>query len=137
MVSVLVGVNDTWRRFDSGEATTAAEYERDYRSLLSATSARLVLIEPFLLPVRDEQNTWREDIDEKIAVTRRLAGEFGAVLVPADEVLRTAGDAVDLAEDGVHPSPRGHRALADAWLTAVTPLLTEISAERGVSTPHR
>ncbi|GAB3598581.1 SGNH/GDSL hydrolase family protein [Microbacterium tumbae] len=127
VVSVLVGVNDTWRRFDSDDPTTAAEYEHDYRALLEATSARLVLIEPFLLPVREEQESWREDLDEKIAVVRGLAEEFGAVRVSADEILRAAGDAAGLAPDGVHPSPRGHRVLADAWLAAAAPLLADIA----------
>ncbi|GIF46259.1 lysophospholipase L1-like esterase [Asanoa ferruginea] len=117
LVSVLVGINDTWRRYDSGTVTTAAEFESNYRALLtSLAGVRIVLIEPFLLPVRDEQVAWREDLDPKVAVVRALAAEFGAVLVPADTALAAAGAAADVAPDGIHPSAWGHELLAKLWL---------------------
>lgn len=126
VVSVLIGVNDTWRRYDSGEETAAATFEADYRSILKGLDgALLVLVEPFLLPVTGEQETWREDLDEKIAVVQGLAREFGAVLVPADDVLNALGDPHGLAPDGVHPSDGGHEALAELWLAHTAALLEE------------
>ncbi len=127
LVSVLIGVNDTWRRYDSGELTSTEEYERDYRDILAQTrehtTARLVLIEPFLLPVTDEQHLWREDLDPRIGVTRRLAHEFGALLVPADGLFAQAaaagGDPRVWCDDGVHPTHAGHALLARAWLSTV------------------
>jgi lysophospholipase L1-like esterase len=117
LVSVLVGINDTWRRYDSGAVTSAAEFEDNYRALLTPLAGvRIVLIEPFLLPVRDEQVTWREDLDPKLAVVRALAAEFDAVLVPADTALNAAGSAAEVAPDGVHPSTWGHELLAKLWL---------------------
>ncbi|MCA1218363.1 SGNH/GDSL hydrolase family protein [Streptomyces sp. 8L] len=123
VVSVLIGVNDTWRRYDSGEVTTAAAYERDYRHLLTRArdelGARLVLIEPFLVPVEAEQWDWREDLDPRIQVVRRLAEEFDASLLAADGLLNQAarehGGARAVAGDGVHPTPLGHAVLARAW----------------------
>ncbi|NKY07768.1 hypothetical protein HF998_12415, partial [Cellulomonas hominis] len=57
VLTVYVGVNDTWRRFDAGEATSAEAFEATYRRLLARVpgGARLVLVEPYLLPVRPEQ----------------------------------------------------------------------------------
>lgn len=127
VVSVMIGINDTWRRFDSGEATSTEEYEADYRAILTAAreqqQARFVLIEPFLLPVTDDQHAWRADLDPRIAVTRRLAAEFDAALVPADGLFAAAAaDAgpYTWVTDGVHLTPAGDALLAQAWLRAVT-----------------
>ncbi|GAA1370655.1 SGNH/GDSL hydrolase family protein [Catellatospora chokoriensis] len=129
LVSVLVGINDTWRRYDSGTVTTPADFEANYRALLDPLAAggvALVLVEPFLLPVRAEQVEWREDLDPKIDIVRELAREYAAVLVPADTALNAAGDAEGLAPDGIHPSPHGTDLLAKLWLDHAAPLLTAL-----------
>ena len=124
VVSVLIGVNDMWRRFDDDDPTTPADFERDYRAILDADGyTRLVLIEPFLLPVREEQTTWRADLEEKIAVVHALAAEFGALLIPADRELRARDENAALAGDGVHPTAIGHRALAELWLAGAGDVL--------------
>ncbi|MDF6017088.1 SGNH/GDSL hydrolase family protein [Streptomyces sp. JH34] len=127
VVSVLIGVNDTWRRYDSGTVNPVRVYEDDYRAILTQvrerTGARLILIEPFLVPVRDEQWAWREDLDPRIQTVRRLAEEFDAALLAADGLLnqaaRAAGGAESIAGDGVHPTPLGHYLLAEAWTALV------------------
>ncbi|MDX6282530.1 MAG: acyl-CoA thioesterase [Kribbellaceae bacterium] len=118
VVSILVGINDTWRRYDEDDPTSAESFEHSYRELLDGLQAKLVLVEPFLLPVKEEQRAWREDLDPKIEVVRRLAAEYGAILVPADvEFNRQAATvgATTLADDGVHPTAAGHAFLADLW----------------------
>ena len=35
IVSILIGINDCWRRYDSNLLMTAEEYEQNYRKLLS------------------------------------------------------------------------------------------------------
>src|SRR5258705_6764737 len=84
MVSVLIGINDTWRRYDEDDPTSTEDFEAAYRAILEPVQAKLVLVEPFLLAVKEEQREWREDLDPKIEVVRRLADEFDALLVPAD-----------------------------------------------------
>ncbi|MEU2202126.1 SGNH/GDSL hydrolase family protein [Isoptericola sp. NPDC019482] len=123
VLTVYVGVNDTWRRFDSDDATSAEAFEATYRRLLDRVpgSPRLVLVEPFLLPVRDEQRGWLEDLDGKRDVVARLAAETGAALVPLHTLLTRAAEdagAAALAPDGVHPTPPASRMIADAWLAA-------------------
>lgn len=126
LVSIHVGINDTWRRYDGGEATSTEEFADRYRGLLERTApsgARLVLIEPFLLALTPEQARWREDLDPKIAVVRGLAAEFGAALVEADRAFAAEGGRRDPAEllfDGVHPTDAGRDLLAHAWTEAVT-----------------
>lgn len=126
IVSLLAGVNDTWRKFDSGEETPAAEFEAAFRRILEATrreaSAALVLCEPFVVPCGLVTGAWRQDLDPKIAAVRKLAAEFGAILVPLDELFTAAAAKAApayWAEDGVHPTNAGHGLIAQAWLRHV------------------
>ena len=93
-----------------------------------------MLIEPFVLPVDEGQKMWREDLDPKIEVVRRLAAHYSAILVPADLELTRASErlgAVALAADGVHPTELGHQALAELWLDTVTGTVAEPGSVRG------
>lgn len=122
LVSILIGINDTWRRYDEDDPTTTESFEASYRALLDPLTCPVVLVEPFLLPVKDGQDAWREDLDPKLDVVRKLAVEYGAILVPADvELNRQASSlgAAALADDGVHPTATGHRAIADLWRRVV------------------
>src|SRR3954447_8270982 len=135
LLSVYVGVNDTWRRYDAGDATAVEQFETTYRSLLTEAQDRLtprmILVEPFVLPVTSEQERWgAEDLDAKRAVVAKLATEFGAAFVPLQSLLLDAaaqhgsgraGHAA-LAADGVHPTPLGSELIAGAWLGAETSL---------------
>jgi lysophospholipase L1-like esterase len=123
VVSILIGINDTWRRYDRGDATDAKTFERDYRTLLEQIGqqlqARVILLEPFLLHVPADRYEWREDLNPKIDVVRKLAVEFGAELLPLDGLFAQAAakaPAVYWAADGVHPSPAGHGLISQAWL---------------------
>jgi lysophospholipase L1-like esterase len=123
VLTIYVGINDTWRRYDADDPTSADDFERDYRDILrqarDAGVRRLVLIQPFVTPVDEQQTTWGEDLDPKRDAISRLAAEFGADVVPLHEIMAAASanlDAGALAWDGVHPTPAGDRVIADAWL---------------------
>lgn len=127
IVSVLVGANDVgWKDYaEDGYEIPAAEYGAGYDRLLAPLAergAKLILIEPFLLPVNEAQRVQREDLDPKIQVVRELAAKYHAHLLAADglfaELAATTGPAY-WAADGVHPTPAGHAALAAAWLRLV------------------
>lgn len=140
VVSVLVGINDVgWHTYDpDGRVIPAEEYAAGYDRLLAplaGAGADLILIEPFLLPVRgtirvvdtdvDEagRREWRADLDPKIQAVRDLADRYDAHLLAADAMfaeLATAAEPEHWAADGVHPTPAGHAALAAAWLRLVT-----------------
>ena len=128
-VSILIGINDVWRRYDSNDATTAESYEEGYRDILEQTKsrlgARLIILEPFVLPVPEDRRTWREDLDPKIAAVRKLAVEYGAVYVPLDGIFAqacTQREAAFWAGDGVHPTQEGHALIAQSWLRAMKAL---------------
>ncbi len=125
-VSILIGINDVWRRYDSNDPTSVEAFEADYRDILTQTKeklgANLIIMEPFLLPHPEDRIQWREDLDPKIEVARKLAEEFDAIYIPLDEMFKEAlnrQEAKFWAADGVHPTPAGHGLIAKAWLKAV------------------
>ncbi len=127
LISFMVGINDTWRRFDQDDPTSPDQFETDYRAILNSIdqhTTRLVLIDPFLLPVSVEQTTWRDDLDQKIRVVHNLAAEYGGVLVAVDTHLNAIASRVGpatLAADGVHPTEEGHACIAQLWQSVVYP----------------
>jgi len=123
VVSILIGINDTWRCYDSNNPTGADAFEKDYRTLLEKIrdhlDARVILLEPFLLHVPADRYAWREDLNPKIDVTRKLAVEFEAELLPLDGIFAqeaAQAPAAYWAADGVHPTAAGHALIAEAWL---------------------
>jgi len=128
-VSILIGINDTWRRFDSNDPTSTEDYEAAYRAILTEVRnqlhAQLIILEPFVLPVPPDRRNWRADLDPKITAARQLAREFGALYVPLDGLFAAAATRRELAfwaADGVHPTPAGHALIAQAWLSTVEAL---------------
>ena len=126
-VSILVGINDTWRRFDSDIISPIAEFEAAYRKLLDQvvehTQARLILCEPFVLNSPPDRMAWRADLNPRIEVVRQLAAEYSALLVPLDGLFAAAcakARPAFWAADGVHPTLAGHGLIANAWLEAVS-----------------
>ncbi|MET7336690.1 GDSL-type esterase/lipase family protein [Nonomuraea sp. NPDC005650] len=140
VVSILAGGNDVaWRSYDpDGYVISDEDFAAGYDRLLAPLAkagADLILIEPFLLPIRglvevgdvhlgeDVRKEWRAEMNPKIQIVRELAREYGAHLLAADgmfaELSATTGPEY-WAEDGVHPTPAGHAALAAAWLRLVT-----------------
>jgi acyl-CoA thioesterase-1 len=128
-VSVLVGINEAARRYAHNDPMPHEEYEATYRDILTqareSCNARLILLEPFVLPTEESRVTWREDLDPKIQIVRQLAREFKAPFIPLDGLFAQAAAKRELAfwaVDGVHPSPAGHAMMARAWLETVKAL---------------
>jgi Lysophospholipase L1 and related esterases len=125
-VSILIGINDCWRRYDRNDPTPVEEFYDGYRKLLTLvrerTKAGLILCEPFVLPYPEDRKAWRVDLDPKIHAVRELAREFGAYYVPFDGIFAQAATRTPpqyWAEDGVHPTLAGHALMAQAWLRTV------------------
>ena len=125
LISILIGINDTWRRYDKNDPTDARVFGERYRTLLTGLKkdlphAAILIIEPFLLGSKPERNLWREDLDPKIQVIRGLAKEYADFYLPLDGILtRYAVEGtseIDMAADGVHPTPLGHGIIASEWI---------------------
>ena len=124
VLSVLIGVNDSWRAFDDNDPTPDDEFESRYRSLLQRARAaspalHIVLCEPFLMFEQPGEVGFRQDLDGKIAVVHRLADEFDASLVQFDQMFVAACARIAAtywADDGIHPTPAGHGLMAWEWM---------------------
>jgi acyl-CoA thioesterase-1 len=127
LVSILIGINDTWRRYDRDTQSPIGEFQESYRRILTTLKekldVRLIICEPFLLPIPDDRKQWREDLDPRITACRELAREFGAYYLPLDGIFAAASMHAPLdywLPDGVHPSLAGHALIADHWIRAVS-----------------
>ncbi|WP_395547076.1 MULTISPECIES: SGNH/GDSL hydrolase family protein [unclassified Lacrimispora] len=127
-VSVLVGINDTWRRYDRGLIVTEADFEKQYRDLLGRIrldflQSPIMVIEPFLLPTDPEKTVYWEDLTPKIEIVKSLAKEMADFYLPSgqlfDEAMKDGYSPFQLSEDGVHPTNTGHAYLAVKWLQMV------------------
>ena len=133
VLSILIGVNDTWHEFAQANGVEVPRYERIYREMLQWTvdtlpGIKLILMEPFVLPFGavDPADKWQAEIDARRAVVEKLAKEFGAVFFRTqdlfNEALKKAPQEYWL-KDGVHPTSAGHALMADAWIKAAKDLL--------------
>ncbi len=127
-VSLMIGVNDIWRRFDSPQqpelAVSLDEYEANIRDVVKRTRPHVkgfLLATPFFLePSHDD--AMRAQFDLYHEVLRRIAREEDAIFVDIqaafDRVLETR-PSTTLAPDRIHPNHVGHMIAARAWLEAV------------------
>ncbi len=124
LISILIGVNDQACNIP-GE-----DYERIYDRLLTDTVAanpavRLVLCDPFGLPVGPRKNdwsAWNAGLEQRRQVVERLAKKHKAARVRFQDALDAAcakAPAEHWMWDGVHPTYSGHQILADEWIRAV------------------
>ena len=129
LVSILIGINDTWNYLYTGIGASPQDYQIIFQEILDQTrqrlpSVQLVLCEPFILPVGEVNSEWKEDLQIRQEGVRGLAKQYDAAFVPFQSVLNQAAKDIparQLLDDGVHPTPQGHRILADCWLKTVVP----------------
>ena len=126
ILSILIGVNDTWHEKAKNNGVEVPRYDKFYRMLLDWTreelpETKLVLIEPFVLVTGAVTEDWVDEINARREVVKKIAEDYGAVFIPAqslfDEAAKLAPAEYWLV-DGVHPSAAGHKLLTDAWVKA-------------------
>lgn len=132
IVSILIGINDVWHHAGERDWLSDEQFEKNYRTVLEAlknkTDAKIMMIEPFLIPV-DDKLFFREDLYRKIEVVRKLAREYADVYLPLDGLLQSAfikDEPTSYAEDGVHPTEKGARFIAGLYAEYISPLISEI-----------
>lgn len=113
IVSILIGVNDVWHHAEDRSWIPDEDFEARYRTVLQAikekTNAKIMMLEPFLIPVEDKLY-FREDLYKKIEIERKLAREYADVYLPTDGLLASAyigNEPTLFAADGVHPTAYG------------------------------
>ena len=124
IVSIHIGINDTWHRAAERNWLGNDIFEAQYRKVLTEikekTNAKILIIEQFLLPVEDK-SYFRGDLNGKIDITRKLAREFADYYIPLDGLMAQAcigNGASHWSDDGVHPNSNGAEFIAELYADA-------------------
>ncbi len=124
LLSILIGVNDL------NLGVSAVQYEQQYDQLLAETvkalpNVRLVLCEPFGLPVGEKKTNWekyRDQIAGRVAIVNQLGEKYHAPVVHFQKLFEDAtkrAPAEYWIWDGIHPTYAGHQLMADEWVRAM------------------
>ena len=129
VLTILIGINDVWHEFSHQNGVEAPLFEEVYGILLRETKAalpdiRIILMGAYVMDGSATEGK-REVFVRETALRResaqRLAAKYGADYVDLQSVFEEAQRAcpgVRWTEDGIHPTPAGHRLIADAWKRA-------------------
>src|SRR5690606_31094918 len=109
VLSLLIGTNDATR------GTTPNEFEAAYCALLDRTrtalpNIRLILCEPFKLPIGNVQPQHIELVQAYQPMVQKIAQDFNALFVPLQEEFDRAAEIASpefWIYDGVHPDAAG------------------------------
>ena len=133
-MSLLIGVNDVWRNFDSdGTGTGTVRFEKVYNMLIEELKEefpelKMIIMGPFLLHGTASDNRAEEpdrferfssDVAEMADIAKKLAEKHGFKFIDLqamfDEAVKTI-PAIELTGDGVHPTLKGHELIKNEWL---------------------
>jgi len=131
VISILIGVNDTWHEFGSKNGVEPARFEKIYRMLLDLTrqhlpDVRLIICEPFVLPCGVVNHDWVSEMNERRGITEKLAYDYNAAYINFQELFNKAAQKGSLdfwLRDGVHPTLAGHTIMSDEWVKTFYPLM--------------
>lgn len=138
LLSVMIGINDTWAAVGGDKTKTVELFETTYRSILEKTrqslpSVQFVLCTPFVLPVGMVKKQWESyqvELAPRLAIVKQLADEYGAIYVDFQSAFNSAlkrAPAEYWIWDGVHPMPAGHELMAREWMKQVRKKLRFVS----------
>ena len=127
-LSVMIGINDVWRRFDSPWQSEwhvpLAEYAQTLETLVASTRPQvkgMVLLTPYMVEP-NRADPMRSMMDEYGAVVQQIAARHDAICVDtqaAFDLVLAQLHPMALAWDRIHPTLTGHMVLARAFLGAV------------------
>lgn len=126
-LSVMIGINDVWRTFDSGGEGAvgidefALTYERLLIDAVNRTGCHVILAEPYMIE-SDRSSPMRNRMDAYGHVVRSLATKFEALLVPTQAAFDRAlefSTPEAWATDRIHPNLEGHGIIAIEYLRAM------------------
>ena len=127
-VSVLIGINDVWRQFDSPQRVEQHvpldEYEATYDALIRRTLPHvkgMILMTPYFMEP-NQADPMRARMDEYGQIVKELAAQYGLPCVDT----QAAWDGLfqhmhpcNIAWDRIHPNQVGCMFLAKTFLAAV------------------
>jgi lysophospholipase L1-like esterase len=127
-LSIMIGINDVWRQFDSPkmpeQAVGIAEYQATLEELITVIQPHLkglILMTPYFIEP-NRADPMRIQMDAYGAVVKSLAQKHKTVLVDTqagfDRMLKHMHP-MELAWDRIHPNSSGHALIAKCFLDSI------------------
>ena len=123
-VVIMAGINEVIHKFRDGKNLDLVKFENDLKTLITSIKEAgivVIFLEPFLLPAPDKLRM-RKFFDEELKILDRVAGELADEFVAYDEMFNGVAERIHYKEysaDGVHPTHRGSRLIADTAIKAI------------------
>lgn len=126
-LSILIGVNDVWHEFGSGNGVSAEKYFKVYSMLIeeikeALPDTKIMILEPFVLKGAGTEEHFEEfqaEVQKRAAKAKEIAEKYNLSFITLqdkfDEAAKTAPNEYWLA-DGVHPTTMGHELIKRAWI---------------------
>ncbi len=126
-VTIMIGINDVWRHFDSvfsqDEQVSKEMFREKYASLIEKTQKKtkgILLLSTFMVESYRE-DPMRKMTDEYNQITKESADHYGLKYIDVqkyfDDFLIHQSSYV-LSSDRVHPSLAGHLLISKAWMNS-------------------
>ena len=123
-VVIMVGINNTLHKFSEGKDLDLTKFEKDLITLFTRLKKEgivVIFLEPFLLPAPDKRRM-RKLFEEELKIIDRVAEEHADEFVPYDEMFQGLAESIpytEYSEDGVHPTHRCSRLIANTAIKAI------------------
>lgn len=146
VLSILCGINDVGFQIRENKGVPTEKFRFIYDRMMYEVKeknpdAQIVIMEPFVLKRNMEDSNinnrndiylhydlWRGAVQEKAAAAKEIAAKYEAIFVPLvdmfDAYIQT-NPVSDLTADCIHPTLKGHKLIADAWMKACDSILTK------------
>ena len=137
IVSVLIGINDVWHRYEyefipTTDEQIALNYKCILERLKADTNAKILMLQPYT--EGEKQAHMRADIEKVKLIVNDLAEKYADAYVKIDDLMHADanyGKPDYFTPDGVHPNPNGAAFIAKHYLEAISPLIDDLlSLER-------
>ena len=121
---IMIGINNTLHKFSEGKEPEFDKFEEDLISLFTRLKNEgivVIFLEPFLLPAPDKRRM-RKLFEEELKIIDRVAEEYADEFVPYDEMFQGLAESIpytEYSEDGVHPTHRCSRLIANTAIKAI------------------
>ena len=123
-VVIMIGINNTLHKYSEGKELDLDKFEQDFITLfmrLKKEGIVVIFLEPFLLPAPDKRRM-RKLFEEELKIIDRVAEEYADEFVPYDEMFQGLVESIpytEYSEDGVHPTHRCSRLIANTAIKAI------------------
>lgn len=123
-VVIMIGVNNTIHKFKYGKEFDPVQFESDLTVLLTRLKEEgmtVIFLEPFLLPAPDKMRM-RRLFNAELEIIKKTALKIADEYVAFDEMFNGLSESIKYTEyspDGVHPTHRGSRLIADTAIKAI------------------